>query len=219
MFVPRSPKPQAMPAERSSDQLALRRATASSYDRDIEQAQTSRRMPQIASRFPDNEPPSAVWSFSKLRYTRRVGRADWSEYHPLRRRASLVQSRENSKLASLTTRSSTRPIALPNRCWLSPRMTASARRRAFSDFRDQRADGRGACERRPRPRQSGQAARAALRQDMEQRFGHDFSNVRVHSGVAAEQSAQDVDANAYAAEHNIVFGQVNLCRGRKREES
>jgi hypothetical protein len=45
-----------------------------------------------------------------------------------------------------------------------------------------------------------------LQQDMEQRFGHDFSNVRVHSGSAAEQSARDVNANAYTAGNNIVFG-------------
>jgi len=41
---------------------------------------------------------------------------------------------------------------------------------------------------------------------MEQRFGHDFSRVRVHSGGAAEQSARDVNANAYTVNHNIVFG-------------
>src|SRR5262245_23620893 len=46
----------------------------------------------------------------------------------------------------------------------------------------------------------------ALRQDMEQRFGHDFSRVRVHSGAVAEQSAQQVDASAYTVGHDIVFG-------------
>jgi len=46
----------------------------------------------------------------------------------------------------------------------------------------------------------------ALRQDMGQRFGYDFSRVRVHSGAAAEQSARDVNANAYTVGHNIVFG-------------
>jgi hypothetical protein len=46
----------------------------------------------------------------------------------------------------------------------------------------------------------------ALRQDMEQRFGHDFSRVQVHSGVAAEQSARDVNAYAYTVGHKIVFG-------------
>ena len=46
----------------------------------------------------------------------------------------------------------------------------------------------------------------ALRQDMEQRFGYDFSRVRVHSGTAAEQSARDVNAHAYTVGHNMVFG-------------
>jgi len=40
---------------------------------------------------------------------------------------------------------------------------------------------------------------------MEPRFGHDFSQVRVHSGAVAEQSAQEVNANAYTVGHNIVF--------------
>src|ERR1041384_4310438 len=34
----------------------------------------------------------------------------------------------------------------------------------------------------------------ALQQDMGQRFGHDFSRVRVHSDASAEQSARDVNA-------------------------
>ncbi len=45
-----------------------------------------------------------------------------------------------------------------------------------------------------------------LQQDMEQRFSHDFSRVRVHSDAAAEQSAQEVNANAYTVGHDIVFG-------------
>jgi hypothetical protein len=53
---------------------------------------------------------------------------------------------------------------------------------------------------------TGRPLDPALRQDMEQRFGHDFSRVRVHSGGAAEQSARDVNANAYTVGHNIVFG-------------
>jgi hypothetical protein len=51
----------------------------------------------------------------------------------------------------------------------------------------------------------GSPLEPALRRDMEQRFGHDFSRVRVHSGTAAEQSAQDVNAYAYTAGHSIVF--------------
>jgi len=52
----------------------------------------------------------------------------------------------------------------------------------------------------------------ALRQDMEQRFGYDFSKVRVHSGSTAEQSAQDVNANAYTVGQNIVFGAGRFAR-------
>jgi hypothetical protein len=46
----------------------------------------------------------------------------------------------------------------------------------------------------------------ALRQDMEQRFGHDFSRVQVHYGTVAERSAQEVNAHAYTVGHDIVFG-------------
>jgi len=53
---------------------------------------------------------------------------------------------------------------------------------------------------------SGRPLDTAIQQDMGQRFGHDFSQVRVHSDAAAEQSAQDVNAHAYAVGHNLVFG-------------
>ncbi|TCV86753.1 eCIS core domain-containing protein [Sulfurirhabdus autotrophica] len=53
----------------------------------------------------------------------------------------------------------------------------------------------------------------ALRQDMEQRFGHDFSSVRVHSDAAAEESARDVNANAYTVGHNVVFGAGRFAPG------
>ncbi len=53
---------------------------------------------------------------------------------------------------------------------------------------------------------SGKPLDPALRQDMELRFGLDFSRVRVHSGAAAEQSARDVNATAYTVGQNMVFG-------------
>jgi predicted nucleic acid-binding protein len=56
----------------------------------------------------------------------------------------------------------------------------------------------------------GSPLEAALQQDMGQRFGHDFSSVRVHTDVAAELSAQDVNAKAYTVGHNIVFGAGNF---------
>ncbi|HKR12657.1 MAG TPA: DUF4157 domain-containing protein [Pyrinomonadaceae bacterium] len=53
---------------------------------------------------------------------------------------------------------------------------------------------------------SGRPLDSVLREDMEQRFGHDFSRVRVHSGRTAEQSARELNALAYTVDHNIVFG-------------
>jgi hypothetical protein len=45
-----------------------------------------------------------------------------------------------------------------------------------------------------------------LQETMGDRFGYDFSGVRVHSDVAAEQSAKEANANAYTAGHHVVFG-------------
>ncbi len=53
----------------------------------------------------------------------------------------------------------------------------------------------------------------ALQQDMEERFGYDFSKVRVHSGAAAEQSARDVTADAYTVGRDIVFGAGRFAPG------
>ncbi len=53
---------------------------------------------------------------------------------------------------------------------------------------------------------SGRPLEPALQHDMGQRFGHDFSGVRVHTGGAAEQSARDVNAKAYTVKNNVVFG-------------
>jgi hypothetical protein len=52
----------------------------------------------------------------------------------------------------------------------------------------------------------GRPLEAPLRHDMETRFGHDFSQVRVHSGGTAAQSARDVHARAYTVGNDIVFG-------------
>jgi Domain of unknown function (DUF4157) len=52
----------------------------------------------------------------------------------------------------------------------------------------------------------GRLLEPTLRQDMEHRFGYDFSHVRVHSGAAADQSARDMNATAFTVGQNIVFG-------------
>lgn len=51
----------------------------------------------------------------------------------------------------------------------------------------------------------GRPLEPAVRQDMEQRFGHDFSRVRVHTDTAASASARAISANAYTSGHNIAF--------------
>jgi Domain of unknown function (DUF4157) len=60
----------------------------------------------------------------------------------------------------------------------------------------------------------GSPLESTLRQDVERRFGHDFTRVRVHTGPAAEQSARDVNASAYAAGCHIAFA-----RGRFTPET
>jgi len=55
-------------------------------------------------------------------------------------------------------------------------------------------------------RSPGQPLDPATRAFMEPRFGYDFSRVRVHFGAAAARSARDVNAHAYTAGRDIVFG-------------
>lgn len=52
----------------------------------------------------------------------------------------------------------------------------------------------------------GSPLEPALRQDMEHRFGHDFSQVKIHADGAAGQSARAVNAQAYTVGSDIVFG-------------
>jgi len=52
----------------------------------------------------------------------------------------------------------------------------------------------------------GRPLEPTTRQDMEQRFGHDFSQVRVHTDANAAESARAVNALAYAVGHHVAFG-------------
>jgi hypothetical protein len=52
----------------------------------------------------------------------------------------------------------------------------------------------------------GRSLEPALRRDMERRFGHDFSRVRVHTDARAAESARAVNALAYAVGRDVVFG-------------
>jgi hypothetical protein len=52
---------------------------------------------------------------------------------------------------------------------------------------------------------SGQPLPHASRGFFEPRFGHDFSNVRIHNDAVAAKSAQSINALAYTTGNNIVF--------------
>ena len=62
-------------------------------------------------------------------------------------------------------------------------------------------------------RSPGQALDSHTRAFFGRRFGRDFSQVRVHSGTAAGQSAQEINAYAYTVGHNIVFGSGRFAPG------
>lgn len=52
----------------------------------------------------------------------------------------------------------------------------------------------------------GQSLDTATRAYMEPRFGHDFSRVRVHNDIKAAESAKTINALAYTAGRDVVFG-------------
>src|SRR5262245_6168363 len=53
---------------------------------------------------------------------------------------------------------------------------------------------------------TGHPLDADTRSLMDERFGHDFSRVRVHTDAKAAKSASEVDAVAYTSGNDIVFG-------------
>lgn len=53
---------------------------------------------------------------------------------------------------------------------------------------------------------SGSPLEPGLLAEMEQRFSHDFSRVRVHSDASADRSTRAVNAHAYTTGSDIVFG-------------
>lgn len=59
----------------------------------------------------------------------------------------------------------------------------------------------------------GQPLEQRTRDGMEQRFGHDFSGVRVHADARADASARAVHAHAYTLGDHIVFGQNRYAPG------
>lgn len=68
-------------------------------------------------------------------------------------------------------------------------------------------------------RSPGEPLDAATRSFMEPRFGHDFSQVRVHTDALAAESARAVNALAYTVGRDVVFAagryEPHAARGRK----
>jgi len=64
-------------------------------------------------------------------------------------------------------------------------------------------------------RSSGQPLDAPTRAFMEPRFGQDFSGVRVHTDAKAVESAQAVNAKAYTAGNNVIFGAGEYAPGSR----
>jgi hypothetical protein len=63
---------------------------------------------------------------------------------------------------------------------------------------------------------AGRPLEPALRQDFEQRFGHDFNHVRIHTDAQAATSARSVYARAYTAGSHIVFGAGEFAPGTQK---
>jgi hypothetical protein len=55
-------------------------------------------------------------------------------------------------------------------------------------------------------RDAGRPLGESLKSEMEARLGADFSNVRLHTGPAAERSATEIGARAYTSGSHVVIG-------------
>jgi hypothetical protein len=62
-------------------------------------------------------------------------------------------------------------------------------------------------------RSPGQPLDASTRAFMEPRFGHDFSDVRIHTDKKAADSARSVNARAYTVGRDVVFGDAGYAPG------
>ncbi|HEX7242043.1 MAG TPA: DUF4157 domain-containing protein, partial [Longimicrobiaceae bacterium] len=60
---------------------------------------------------------------------------------------------------------------------------------------------------------AGRPLEPSVRAEMEPRFGEDFGHVRVHTGAAAAESAESLDALAYTAGRDVVFGERQYAPG------
>ena len=69
------------------------------------------------------------------------------------------------------------------------------------------------------PQSSGEPLSGAARSFFEPRFGHNFSQVRVHTDEQAQRSAANLNAHAYTLGQHIVFGSNAYAPGTMRGRS
>jgi hypothetical protein len=62
---------------------------------------------------------------------------------------------------------------------------------------------------------TGDPLSGSVRREMETAFGHDFSQVRVHTGDAASRSARAVNASAFTVGSDVVFGAGRYAPGTR----
>jgi Domain of unknown function (DUF4157) len=227
MFAPPIAKPQAKTAGRSSDKSALRRAQAYGQDR-IEQAQTSRRVPQTGPRFSDNEPLGATWGLTEIPLSLYPpGRTSESERpsptqvprlpSPIQRKLKVGTIDDSldhgadpiAKQAMQTSeRRLHRTCACGGEC---PKCQTEKRGQGPARLQNNHV-GAGDPGHTAAPpivyellRSPGQPLDAATRAFMEPRFGQDFSRVRVHTDARAARAARLIDAEAYTVGNDIAF--------------
>lgn len=63
---------------------------------------------------------------------------------------------------------------------------------------------------------AGEPLAAADRADFEQRYGHDFSRVRIHTDARAAESARALDAQAYTVGPHVAFGAGRYAPGTRQ---
>lgn len=63
---------------------------------------------------------------------------------------------------------------------------------------------------------SGQSIPESSRKFFEPRFGHDFSNVKIHTDAVAAKSAQSINALAYTTGNHVVFNQGQYSPGTEQ---
>ncbi len=66
---------------------------------------------------------------------------------------------------------------------------------------------------------TGQPLESSTRSFMEQRFGHDFSRVKVHTDTKAIESSAELNARAYTVGSDIVFGEGEYAPGTRNGRS